>query len=104
MKPTRHDLNYLADLLPKLSYSALSTGELAIACQLIQALSLLIAKSGGMRSYPDSMRNIRGYMHGTRDYITALSSQMADSTSQQAAATPSAPRYGVVQAAARPEK
>ena len=80
MQITRRDLDYLQGLLPKFSYSALSLVELVTAFQLILSLALLVAKAGGMKHLPNSLRNIKGYMHGMRNCLNELSATMVDSS------------------------
>src|SRR3990167_783002 len=103
MPITRSDLSYLQGLSQRLSCSALSLVELAIALQLILNLAILVAKGGGMKKLPPSLQNIRGYLRGMSDCMNELSSTMANSPSPQEGAT-NLPQYGVVQAAARPTK
>ena len=102
MQITRRDLDDLQGLLQKFSYSALSTVELVTALQLILSLATLVAKAGGMKKLPNSMGNIKGYMHGMRNCLNELSATMVDSSrppeeSTNSRSTPTATEKSVTQ-------
>lgn len=92
MPTTKNDLGYLKELLQKFSSSGLSMVEMVIASLLILSLAVLVARAGGMKGLPNSMKNIRDFTTGIRDSLNQLSNQMADSTYRQAEAGPSSPR------------